>query len=1841
MNKYNTKKVNNFRPDILINEESKDKLFNFATSHNLSDLEDFITTNSISLNVTYDNDQTIMHVLLEGESTTDEEELLRCIKFLVERGAPISSIDKFNSTPLFICIKKNYPLIFKYLLNEGASLDINTYDNLTVLHELSKPKHTTYDATGIQDLIPEKLPKMDMEKYKEVYTKINKAITTSIDPTAVTRATGVLNTGLEKFKTIVSQFYYDNNGNEDFNNELLIEDYKKNIDDAELKNDLFEKLQDQLKYFYDDTDKIEEDVLKNELDGNLNDIILNLNNNITNMQGYNVSVFNAIKNLATSLELSIHYFFLKDPENTYIAAEVAIAIAARARAAVAAGIIAGTEQAAINTALFTNIDVVRAAVQAVKAATIEAKRERNITKDIINIIKTNVVNTASGFNGLAQQAVVAVAAAITAAATVGQIQILMANPINAGTLARANNITNSVFQAIVQLPQVNQVIAILQPALAAAFAAVNIPAASALAATVVAQINNVKRNTTVAITTVMTAMLPLLPLPLLPQVNQVIAVLQTAIRAAVYASVYARNSTPIPPALAPPQVANLSAVHAAVQSSVVAGVVAGVQAVIPGGPILNQKEIQRVLTDPVIAIEAVVRAASRAASAANAIVNVTGETMVAAIREALENIEASKENIDIIIAIAEKARENAVVIGRAEPAAINVALSNVNIVREAIESIQVVKAVTIDMKRGDIINLIQTILLDEVATAPAGARAGKRGVVQIAVNNAEGIISRLIANPPNAEANAIANNIVKSIISRLIAIIRPPSVRVLVERAIAGAITVNIQNVIIPALTVVRQLNDLQTTTTTAITAALAAPPILPQVDQVKLIAVLQSTTLAVTYASVYARNSTPIPPALAPPQVANLPAVHAAVQSSVVAGMQAAIPVNQEEIQRALSDPEVAIEAVVFAASQASDAVNNIVGINGETMEAAIREALTQPPIIPQNLKNQDYNELIKLYKLINIPQKYINYDISYKYPENYLENNIREAVGLINYKLPEGDRSYAIDYFNLLYTFIEYAKDNYNPPANIDNIFDLYQHIQQIYKYNYIIYIFEKEKDKILKLKDNYTSDINSDLKKTIDDLFDKNYNELVKSVSLIREQLEIIKNLANDYIDNYNKLNGYNIYKNPNANNIEIGIYPKIEFQTEIKHTLGDENAIIANCNVYSKYNKNDFYHNLVLYFQGIGVYIAPPPALAPPDVDNSLKGIPIPINYAIDIVLNHNTNIIDNKDKAYKSYFYDSRYLKLEKQKIIENLLVDNTILQIKLQQYDNYNKKLSEDLNNKLKTNILDEILNDKFNNILVSAINNFFKNRLSNNKNKLTYNAEIKEPDFNKILLTSIGFKHILIPNYEFTNNKFLSISKNRFLKCILYFDTNYFKLTILKSLKYYKDNQFITEILKNNKSLLLKTDIKGWTPIYYAIDGNNYRVIKTILEANHNTLIHYDHKDISPLKLCIKKQLNHLNYLLTEKDEIHYLNNYIKMLKNELKSNEILIPLNIEAVFIIALFIQNHIWNTQTINLDNSVPKNTRKAQINKEYNKINTTDEDVDNDKFNNTDDKVKNVMDKPDRIYTIKKNRSYNYNVGDGDDNNIILKKYYDKAKELEKKDFGLYGSYWINYEKNDGILDHIDSSKKLKQLLKKLKIEKKNNEFNLPFYKKGNIPNNITDLNKIKTKLEYYLQFINIRFNTNKDNAYDLFLKKIYVHVLANIIGLDFYLRMEELIVNHYMNSSINLTDNNNIIIKEQLKSLNRLLINNKLDETNINYLYITEKNPESVLKDKIKEILQKLFIPDDNELIYTYETVVLPKYRDLYKITYKYLQMFISNYHKFIYNQYHGLEILLLLLDKLK
>jgi hypothetical protein len=118
-----------------------------------------------------------------------------------------------------------------------------------------------------------------------------------------------------------------------------------------------------------------------------------------------------------------------------------------------------------------------------------------------------------------------------------------------------------------------------------------------------------------------------------------------------------------------------------------------------------------------------------------------------------------------------------------------------------------------------------------------------------------------------------------------------------------------------------------------------------------------------------------------------------------------------------------------------------------------------------------------------------------------------------------------------------------------------------------------------------------------------------------------------------------------------------------------------------------------------------------------------------------------------------------------------------------------------------------------------------------------------------------------------------------------------------LYSYTYFKRN------FENMKNLTSHKFNINTTPLYFymiplKIDSND------IFKSNIKGILMG--KCISHNIKIIDRIINLLN-LLDDNNEIYYLTIYTNMLRNELKSNDILIPVNIDSVFIIALAIQNY----------------------------------------------------------------------------------------------------------------------------------------------------------------------------------------------------------------------------------------------------------------------------------------------------------------------------------------------
>jgi ankyrin repeat protein len=82
---------------------------------------------------------------------------LTYVKYLIEMGADVDSIDENGDTPLIICAKKNYHFIARFLLKAGCDIRIKNKEFLTAkniaVEKDNKKFLKVYNAHIFKDLL--------------------------------------------------------------------------------------------------------------------------------------------------------------------------------------------------------------------------------------------------------------------------------------------------------------------------------------------------------------------------------------------------------------------------------------------------------------------------------------------------------------------------------------------------------------------------------------------------------------------------------------------------------------------------------------------------------------------------------------------------------------------------------------------------------------------------------------------------------------------------------------------------------------------------------------------------------------------------------------------------------------------------------------------------------------------------------------------------------------------------------------------------------------------------------------------------------------------------------------------------------------------------------------------------------------------------------------------------------------------------------------------------------------------------------------------------------------------------------------------------------------------------------------------------------------------------------------------------------------------------------------------------------------------------------------------------------------------------------------------------------
>ena len=126
-------------PFKTVNENGISQLFVSVLTNDYINIKRVLSDFNIALNVRNDDGQTLIHAVLNNQSTMlEDEEKYELVKFLIDHGTSVSSYDKNNVTPLHLAAKYQYSNIVKLLLENGADPNPVDSQGMNPLHYASQ-----------------------------------------------------------------------------------------------------------------------------------------------------------------------------------------------------------------------------------------------------------------------------------------------------------------------------------------------------------------------------------------------------------------------------------------------------------------------------------------------------------------------------------------------------------------------------------------------------------------------------------------------------------------------------------------------------------------------------------------------------------------------------------------------------------------------------------------------------------------------------------------------------------------------------------------------------------------------------------------------------------------------------------------------------------------------------------------------------------------------------------------------------------------------------------------------------------------------------------------------------------------------------------------------------------------------------------------------------------------------------------------------------------------------------------------------------------------------------------------------------------------------------------------------------------------------------------------------------------------------------------------------------------------------------------------------------------------------------------------------------------------------
>ena len=136
-------KRKDYLPQMVVNEADINEIFTVVLTYKIDNIKEFISKHNKNLNVKNENDDTLIHVLLNNPPVTansniTEDTLYDIISYLLQHGVSVNTYNKYNITALHLAAKNQFYKITKLLLDHGADASAVDSQNMTPLHYLSQ-----------------------------------------------------------------------------------------------------------------------------------------------------------------------------------------------------------------------------------------------------------------------------------------------------------------------------------------------------------------------------------------------------------------------------------------------------------------------------------------------------------------------------------------------------------------------------------------------------------------------------------------------------------------------------------------------------------------------------------------------------------------------------------------------------------------------------------------------------------------------------------------------------------------------------------------------------------------------------------------------------------------------------------------------------------------------------------------------------------------------------------------------------------------------------------------------------------------------------------------------------------------------------------------------------------------------------------------------------------------------------------------------------------------------------------------------------------------------------------------------------------------------------------------------------------------------------------------------------------------------------------------------------------------------------------------------------------------------------------------------------------------------